>query len=333
MAKPMVIIFKVFIFIFSLHLRGELANWISDQHYFCVIQGMSNLKRWVRDVFGFSGTETNAFILLLPLMAMIIFAQPTYHRFFSKPKGDINNSEAKLDSMISQWKESESITPDSVSSGARTQKIFSFDPNSATEAELNSLGFSPALSKRIIHYRSKGGTFKIKSHLLKIYGMDTALYRQLFHVITLPEKIQTDKSPQVNAALEKIIFNLNEADTTTLEKINGIGPVLARRIVKYRNILGGFIKPEQLGEIYGLDSSVVHRVLKASFIEGSPKQLNINEASESELDVHPYINKAMAKAIVAYRFQHGKFKSVDEIRNIVLISTVADKVIPYLKID
>jgi competence protein ComEA len=294
---------------------------------------MSNLKRWVRDLLGFSSTETNAFIVLLPLMAIIIFAQPTYHRFFSKPKDELNRNEAKLDSIIGQSKSNESLPRDSASSEMPTNKIFPFDPNSATETELNSLGFSPILSKRIISYRSKGGTFKIKSHLLKIYGMDTALYRQLYHAINLPEKIQTDQSPQVNAAPEKIIFNLNEADTATLEKINGIGPVLAKRIVKYRNILGGFIKPEQLKEIYGLDSIVADRVIKASFVSGDVKQININGASESELDVHPYINKAMAKAIVTYRFQHGKFKSVDEIRNIVLLSPVTDKVIPYLKID
>jgi competence protein ComEA len=294
---------------------------------------MNNLKRWVRDLLGFSRTETNAFLVLLPLMAILIFTQPVYHRFFSKPKDDLKRSEAKLDSMISQWKEKEPTTRDPVSRSANAQKIFLFDPNNATETELNSLGFSSKLSKRIINYRSKGGIFKIKSHLLKIYGMDTALYRQLYHVISLPEKILADKSPQTSAASGITAFNLNEADTTTLEKINGIGPVLAKRIVKYRNVLGGFIKPEQLGEIYGLDSAVAHRVLNASFIAGLPKQLNINAASEKELDVHPYMNKAMAKAIVAYRFQHGKFKSVEEIRNIVLLSPVADKVIPYLKID
>lgn len=292
---------------------------------------MSNLKRWVRDLLGFSGTETNAFIILLPLMAIIILAQPAYHRFFSKPKDNLDKSEAKLDSIIKKW--SEPPAGDSVSSDTHTKKIFPFDPNSATEAELISLGFSAALSKRIVHFRSKGGTFKIKSHLLKIYGMDTTLYRQLYHVISLPEKIQTDKSPQTKAVPEKIAFNLNEADTATLEKINGIGPVLAKRIIKYRNILGGFLRSEQLAEIYGLDSIVAHRVIKASFIDGNVKQININNATESELDVHPYINKAMAKAIVTYRFQHGKFKSVEEIRNIVLLSPVADKVIPYLKID
>ncbi|MCP1659897.1 ComEA family DNA-binding protein [Neisseria perflava] len=44
--------------------------------------------------------------------------------------------------------------------------------------------------------------------------------------------------------------------------------------------------------------------------------VNINTASQSELEALPGIGPAKAKAIVAYRQQHGQFKSVDELKNV-----------------
>lgn len=44
------------------------------------------------------------------------------------------------------------------------------------------------------------------------------------------------------------VINLNEADTTELKKIPGIGSAIARMIVNYRTQLGGFYKIEQLQE-------------------------------------------------------------------------------------
>jgi competence protein ComEA len=299
---------------------------------------MSNLKRWIRDLLGFSSMETNAFIILLPLIAVIIFTQPVYHRFFNSRKTDFKKDKHTLDSLVAQWEHQQKDLP-AISKGKSTErKAFPFDPNKATQKELLTLGFNAQLVNRIIHYREKGGVFKIKSHLLKIYGMDSTLYTALYPSILLPEKIEKQHSDRT--ILEKKVFtfakfNLNQADTSVLKKINGIGPVLALRIVKYREHLGGFVKPEQIQEVYGLDSIVVNRLLSASFLDQNPPtQLNINTASEKELDIHPYINKAIAKALVTYRFQHGRFNSVEEIRNIVLIEkNVAEKLLPYLRIE
>lgn len=44
--------------------------------------------------------------------------------------------------------------------------------------------------------------------------------------------------------------------------------------------------------------------------------VNINTASEAELLVLDGIGPAKARAIVAYREQHGAFKSVDQLANV-----------------
>jgi DNA uptake protein ComE-like DNA-binding protein len=134
-----------------------------------------------------------------------------------------------------------------------------------------------------------------------------------------------------NSVIEK--FDLNTADTTQLIKVYGIGSKLSRRIVTYRDKLGGFVSRAQLTEVYGLDSAVIRELFKKSFIHENfkPRVININTAPEKELGEHPYIKYKLAKAITTYRFQHGAYNSVDDLKKIVLIDNVKfEKIKPYL---
>ena len=134
-------------------------------------------------------------------------------------------------------------------------------------------------------------------------------------------------------ALEK--FDLNNADTSQLKKIYGIGDKLSMRILKYRDVLGGFVDMDQLKEVYGLDSLVIDRLIENSTIQNEfqPKKININTASEKQLSTHPYLNK-VAKAIISYRFQHGDFKAVEDIRNVSSLDEKSvQRIIPYLKVN
>ena len=130
-------------------------------------------------------------------------------------------------------------------------------------------------------------------------------------------------------------FDLNNADTSQLKKIYGIGDKLSMRILKYRDVLGGFVDMDQLKEVYGLDSLVIDRLIENSTIQNEfqPKKININTASEKQLSTHPYLSK-VAKAIVSYRFQHGDFKAVEDIRNVSSLNEkTVQRIIPYLKVN
>ena len=90
----------------------------------------------------------------------------------------------------------------------------------------------------------------------------------------------------------------------------------------------------QLREVYGLDSMVVHRIMEHSTIqrEFQPVKININTASEKQLYSHPYLSK-VAKSIVSYRFQHGDFKTLEEFRSVgSLDERSIQRIIPYLKL-
>jgi len=153
----------------------------------------------------------------------------------------------------------------------------------------------------------------------------------------LPEKITpaaTHRFP-VAATVRSTPFDLNLADSAQLIQIYGIGPTLTLRIIKYRDRLGGFISGDQLTEVYGLDSVVIHRLKKRTFIRDDfkPRQINVNAADEQELHSLPYIKLHLAKSIAAYRFQHGDFASLAELRQIELMDeSLFQKIKPYLTV-
>lgn len=287
---------------------------------------MRKIKAWIRLMLGFSQTETNAFVILLPLMLIVIISEPVYRTYFVYNKPDNLLDAKQLDSLVATWDYPLEKKTDSI-------VLFAFDPNKASQEQLTSLGIPSRTASGIINYRNKGGKFKIKTDLKKIYGLDTNIYLSLVPYIRLPDKLTTTKKrekKQVKA------FDINLADTTQLKSVYGIGPVIARRIAAYRSSLGGFIMFDQLYEVWGLDSTIVRRLADRTVIAAgfTPTKLPINHCSEQELARHPYIRTKLAGAIVKYRFQHGKFGAVDDLRKIAIVDEKAfQRIAPYITLD
>ncbi|MBN8653013.1 MAG: helix-hairpin-helix domain-containing protein [Cytophagales bacterium] len=297
---------------------------------------INRLRSWTRAFFGISTREANGLIILLPMLLVSVFIIPAYHQWQSKQPIDFSENQRKLDSLLAHWPEKK----DSLQTPKRITR-FAFDPNTASLAQFDSLGFPEFLAQRIHNYRSKNGKFKVKTDLLKLYGMDTAFYNQVAPYILLPDqqvaanpKKETPKTVVAESKPEK--FDLNLADSTQLTKIYGIGAKLSARIINYRNRLGGFISITQLQEVYGLDSTVINRLEKKYFIDTAfqPKRIILNQASEKELGSHPYIKYPLAKAITTYRFQHGNFNALEDVKKIALVDeTFYTKILPYLSLN
>ena len=116
------------------------------------------------------------------------------------------------------------------------------------------------------------------------------------------------------------VVELNGADTSELQLLYGIGPVYANRIVKYRRLLGGFVRKEQLMDVYGMDEEryagiAGHIVVDTSLVD----RLRINEMSVAELKRHPYLDYYQAKAIVEFRNKCKRIESMDDLRLVNLI--------------
>ncbi len=299
---------------------------------------MNRLKAWLRVFFGLSRGETNGLLILLPLLCLVVFVVPAYRNWSIRQERLYTEEINVLDSLWLAWHQKD--LPEE-----RAIEAFVFNPNTASIDEFTDLGFTQYSATRIENYRKAGGKFFVKRDLLKIYGMDSSLFTQLYDFIDLPEERhfnaprtefekRPDFTPQTKKPFEN--FNLNEADTAQLKRIYGIGNTLSVRIIKYRDRLGGFTSMNQLYEVYGLDSVVVVELASKSFIAADylPDKIYINQATEKELAAHPYISYSLAKALTTYRFQHGNFQAVEDVRKIVLVDeTLYQKIKPYLSLN
>jgi DNA uptake protein ComE-like DNA-binding protein len=128
---------------------------------------------------------------------------------------------------------------------------------------------------------------------------------------------------------------MSEADSILLQIVPGIGPALSGRIIKYRENLGGFHSKEQLSDIFGLKPEVSTEIWNYfDFIPLITKKIPINTADINQLSVHPYISYGEAKVVIAYRNQHGKFSSTDDLLKIRIFKKEwINQIAPYLSFE
>ena len=122
------------------------------------------------------------------------------------------------------------------------------------------------------------------------------------------------KSKPIEYKKQVQILDINLIDSAQLTQLQGIWPVLASRIIKYRNKLGGYFSLDQLKEVYGLKSDIISKISK--FLKVSEQgivKLSINTATFKQINSHPYITFEQTKIIVNSRKFH-KFSSIEDLR-------------------
>ncbi|MFI3287242.1 MAG: helix-hairpin-helix domain-containing protein [Rikenellaceae bacterium] len=147
--------------------------------------------------------------------------------------------------------------------------------------------------------------------------------------------IDTLSSPQPTSPVIReyklLSLDLNKASQSDLQRVYGIGEAYSRRIVEYRESLGGFHSIEQLKEVRGIDNQVYTKIFRNFFIsDSSYSKININFATQSQLQEHPYISASMARRIVEARKRGGYFNNTRElIDKDILLPGEALRVAPY----
>ena len=318
---------------------------------------MKRIRRWIRRYFSFSQGEVNGFLWLIGIMVLLTAAP---FLFYASRAPALTGSSASdrqiLDSLVAQL---EAVQPERGNKRAGslpTVALRPFNPNDLTVAEWQAFGLPKYLALRVLNYRNKVGDFRYKAELGRLYGLPDSVFQRLYPYIQLPEERPKAYSrrynPITNNGLpapeprgnngrpprEKFIlapFNVNTADTTQLKQIRGIGSKLSARIIKYRDGLGGFHSIAQLQEVYGLQPEIVDSLRKYTFVPDAytPQQLYINTATADELKLHPYISSNVARALVAYREQHGDYKEPEDIKQVRLVTPeLFEKLKPYLQL-
>ncbi|MDD4644754.1 MAG: helix-hairpin-helix domain-containing protein [Bacteroidales bacterium] len=110
------------------------------------------------------------------------------------------------------------------------------------------------------------------------------------------------------------LIEINSADSLALLDLPGIGPSFAKRILKYRQMLGGFAYKEQLKEVYGMDSARLSGFIRLIRVDTMKiRKLDINKATFKELLAHPYLEYEQVKAIARFRDKKGHLESPGEL--------------------
>lgn len=212
---------------------------------------------------------------------------------------------------------------------------FNFDPNTISKEQWEKLGFKDWQIKTIFNYKEKGGKWKTKTDVKKIYGLVETDYYKLEPFILLPDEISKPETSTTKKDYNKKV-NINTANAKEFTNLKGINSEkYAEIIVKYRTELGGFVKKEQLKEVWNLKIETYNEFVNQIELGNTfPQQLNINKATVEELKIHPYIGWNIAKSIIAYRKSHGIYKDVSDIKQIHLITDeIYSKIVPYLTVQ
>lgn len=296
---------------------------------------MNNFKAYFR----FNSSERKGILSLLFLILLVIIAKwalPFFETQISKPDPKIEALIAYADELDQD--SIQNLYHQSYQKKRREPEInfYKFNPNNFSKENWQSFGLSEKQAQSIQNYLIKGGVFRTKRDLKKMYVVSDEFYASVEDFIDLPDTIYA--APTKPRKYKKIKLQrvfINKSDSASFEELYGIGPVLAQRIIRYRDALGGFHSKAQLNEVYGVKDTLLQRLDSLLVLDSIQlTKLNINAASADELRRHPYIDWKVANSIVKLREQHGAYASLDELAKSELIKQdLLKKLKPYFKLN
>lgn len=285
-----------------------------------------------KDFFYYSRNEKRGIVVLIILIIVVTGIRIIAPYLTEKESiAQDNTFEEEYATFIASLKEKEKEAQKRYIPKSKAEIVLArFNPNTADSLTFIRLGLPSWMAGNILKYRRNKGVFRQPEDFKKIYGLTEEQYNTLHPYIDIPPLVADNQTirnyPTANSTIEikdtvqvqkekpfkypeGTLIELNQADTTELKKIPGIGTYTAQRIVRYRQQLGGFRHIRQLEEIQ-LDAEQFKSWF--SIDTGLVKPININKASVERLKAHPYFNFYQAKVIVEYRQKKGKLKNLNQ---------------------
>jgi competence ComEA-like helix-hairpin-helix protein len=153
------------------------------------------------------------------------------------------------------------------------------DPNTATAVELERLpGVGPALAARIIEERERS-PFRSVEDLTRVHGIGAALAKRVGDHVSLPAvasvagtagfpaltPVETAPATPAQKGVGEPL-DINVISSTDLQKVPGVGPVLAARLIARRDSLGRFRSWEQVDAVAGVGPALLVRLQESTLI-------------------------------------------------------------------
>ncbi len=297
-------------------------------------------RRILFEYFTFTRSERRGLLVLIFLIFLFITANQLIFYFETPTLADRN----AFEKAVAMYKREQPKKND--------KSLFYFDPNRIEPLALDSLDLPAHIKRNMVKYRNAGGEFYVAADLRKIYGMNDSLFEVISPFIQI-EKIDTvlpvanstainrhktveidrvaKKKPTVDIPDEKV--ELNNATAEELKKLRGIGDVLSKRVIKFRDKLGGFYQLDQLKEVYGLPGETYAAIENKLALDTTlVRKIDVNFASSKELGSHPYLTWDDVDRMIAYRSKHGFITDKSLLlKDSVLEEVVYRKICPYLR--
>ena len=212
----------------------------------------------------------------------------------------------------------------------------SFNPNHYTMQDWMYLGLSEKQAQVVLKFTRYG--VQSNQELKRIFVIPDELY-QLFKDSTRYDETQALVQKTIfenkNKPNKINIIDLNRATQEDLEQLKGIGPFFSKRILAFRNKLGGFYSKEQLREVYQITEEQYQQIQYAVFCNNHDvTRININQITPKEMVKHPYFNWNIANALCKMRDQLGGFKALEDLKKSHLVTDdVFERIKNYVKLN
>lgn len=296
---------------------------------------MSGFRNFIRDYLNFTNSQKRGVYILIFLIVLVTLLPEfiSYHSPHAAAFERLVRDSAGFCTTSDVLKSNIQDKP--------AAKLFYFDPNTVEPDKLKTFGLSRSVIERFKKYRNAGARFYKSEDILRIYGIKQEWYDAMkpWMVFNTNSKVKSSYDSSRSGSSkntanndQKAPLELNAADSIHLVNINGVGPYLAHKIIRYRELLGGFYKLDQLYEIYGMNQDQVDRIIGRFTLDTTRiVKLNINQLDYYQLRKHPYLTSREASLIVKYRKQHGPYTNSDDLSNLVLLDQESiRKLNPYL---
>ena len=301
------------------------------------------MRKWLNAYFDFSKQEFNGLLVLIVLI-VLISATPYLYSFVTPEPDNSVAEQLAIKRFVLPVNKSSVFNSRKLKYNVKTEhhySLFVFDPNTINVDDWQRLGLSFKQSAAILKYLEKGGKFRNVEDLKKMYTITEKMYERLSPYVRIEDKYAGNtKVPEksfknnVNSPVSRArkIIEMNGADSAALIEIKGIGPAFPRRIIKYRERIGGFYKKEQLLEVFGLDSVKYEEIRNQVTVDDQKlKRINVNAARLEDFNGHPYIRYKQVNAIIEYRKQHGNYSNIADLNKVAILDPeTVERLAPYL---
>lgn len=306
-----------------------------------------HMKSAIREYFlGYSRTERTGALVLVIVAIALLAVRSTMSRWVEPA---IDRAKEKHLNALWEAHKAEHSHPDETARGwakadegpAVPVELSPFDPNTLDSIGFRKLGLTARATKGLMNWRRKGKVFYKPEDLEPLYNLPPETYAAIKPYIRIAAVRGSYESRYPSGfggwKREPIpaFIDLNTTDAPMLVRLNGIGQTLADKIIAKRMALGGFLKHEQLLEVYKFpDTTYAMLREKLRINPAAVRKLNINAATEAQFAAHPYIGEKTAKNILMLRDGFGTFSSVEQLKQVPLMTAeMFRKIAPYCTVQ